>query len=675
MEFVKFRDLIIAHIKRSFNSRFFHTEVSGDEMYETYLAAFPKGKNETFRKRPEFDCNSCRRFIKVMGNAVDITKDNKIVSVWDIELDDEVYGPVLKAMSEKAKSKKVQDIFLHYENNVGVNCNIDREDPKIKWYHLFYELPNTSLVPNKDIPTEKAKYRDNQHVLNRSLEEFSIETVETVLELIAQNSLYRGEEFKGVLESFLTIQKEYKKVPAKLKHNYTWRKSLLVGPAVARIRNHSIGQLLRDIEAGTDLDDSVKKYEAIVAPTNYKRPKAVFTKKMLEDAKKQVVELGLEDSLPRRFATLEDITVNNILFANKDVSKKISGSVFDEMEKDVSVVSEKTLSKVEEISIEDFIKNIIPSAKTVEALFENNHSDNLVSLIAPVNKTAKTMFKWNNNFSWAYSGNITDSMKENVKKAGGKVEGDLRFSIQWNDKNDNHDDLDAHCNYPGNGKIFYGNKDHNRVNSGSLDVDIIHPQGVAVENIIFTDKSKMKDGEYKFLVNCFSSTGNSKSGFTAEIEFEGQIFHFEYAKPLKYKENIEVATVKYSKSEGFKIVKSMDGRMSSKEHWGIKTNQFVPVNVMMFSPNYWDEQDGIGNRHYFFMLKDCKNEGTPNGFFNEFLKEEFMKHKRVFEALGSKMKVEESEDQLSGLGFSSTKRNSLVVKVSGKFNRMLKIKF
>lgn len=41
-------------------------------------------------------------------------------------------------------------------------------------------------------------------------------------------------------------------------------------------------------------------------------------------------------------------------------------------------------------------------------------------------------------------------------------------------------------------------------------------------------------------------------------------------------------------------------------------------------------------------------------------------HKRVFEALGSRAKAEYSDDQLSGLGFSSTSHNDVVVKVDNK---------
>lgn len=555
-----------------------------------------------------------------------------------------------------------------------------------KYEHFFVDLPEICIFKEYygyTLEGDLSQFRDIRNVFKRSLDEISKEAVDTVLELIAQNSLYKGAEWKKQLAEFKNYQKEYGKLTDEQKELWIWEKSIAAGAVIGKIRNHSIGTLLVNISEGMDLDLAVRKYEQIVAPVNYKRPKAIFTKKMLEDAKKTITELGYMDSLQRRFATLDDITVNNILFSNKDAAKRITGAMdlFDEMEQDVAI-DPKRFSKVEEISAEDFIKNVLPVAKELEVYLENKHIQNMVSLIAPEVAAAKTMFKWNNGMSWAYTGNITDSdIKENVKAAGGSVAGVVRFSIQWNDKDGkDNSDLDAHCIEPKGGEhIYFGCRKSLRTR-GELDIDITQPvdqcrasNGVAVENITYPSKEYMIPGTYKFFVNQFAYRGSQ--GFKAEIEVNGEIHSYEYNAPVRG--NVDVAEVILDQSGNFKVVDKLPGNCAtiSKDVWGIKTLQFTPVSVVCYSPNYWDEQKGIGHQHLFFMLKDCINPEEPNGYYNEFLKPELEQHRRVFEALGAKAHVKDVDDQLSGVGFSLTKRNDLIIKVKGATERVLKIKF
>jgi hypothetical protein len=276
---------------------------------------------------------------------------------------------------------------------------------------------NTSI---ESIASVMSEHRDVKNVFARSLAEISRDAIETVLDLIAHNSLYKGEEWQGALTQFRNLHITYHTLPDTERDNYFWQTSVAVGGAIGKIRNTSMGVLLTDITNGDELNEAVRKYEAIVAPTNYKRPQAIFTKKTIEQAQKTISELGLLESLERRFATIEDITVNNILFANKDTLKQMSGDIFAELKKD-AVANPKQFERVEEIPIEQFVKNILPRLTNVEVLLENQHVPNLVSLIAPQVTTSLSMFKWDNGFSWAYNGNITDSMKQRVKAAGGRL--------------------------------------------------------------------------------------------------------------------------------------------------------------------------------------------------------------------------------------------------------------
>ena len=684
--FLKFKKALQDHFNEMQKdvTHLFEVNVDKDELWNTYLDSFPAGTNNIFRERREHDCSCCRQFIKNIGAAV-IIKDNQVHTIWELELNDSTYQPVCDALDAFVKAHKVTDIYTTTFQKMGTDFNFEEIDGRShRWDHFFLELPskfvNKSNSSNEEI---KGQFRDTRNVFKRSLDEITMDALDTILELINSNTLYKGEEWKGVLTEFKKYKKEYDKLTSESdKELYAWEKSVTAGIAIGRIRNHSIGTLLVNVSEDMDLDTAVRKYEQIVAPSNYKRPKAIFTKKMLEDAKKTITELGYMDSLQRRFATLNDITVNNVLFSNKSAARRMNGAddIFGQMEKEVSV-SPKKFSKVEEISAQDFIDKVLPTAKEIEAFVENKHEKNFVSMIAPVNPDAKTMFKWNNGLSWAYSGNITDSdMKQNVKAAGGNVDGVLRFSIMWNEGQNDNSDLDAHCKEPDGNEIYFSNcrKPSMSRCGGQLDVDITHPMEQmvgkpSVENITWADMSRMKPGVYKFFVNQYAARGSK--GFKAEIEFNGEIFAFEYNRPVSG--NVQVAEVTLDENGNFSIKEKLSGSssISSREIWGVNTNQFVPVSVISYSPNYFDEQDGIGHRHLFFFLKDCVNNESPNGFYLEFLDNDLMKHKRVFEALGAKCHVEDTDDQLSGIGFSMTKRADLVVKIKGATERVMKIKF
>lgn len=683
--FKEFRTLLQKHFDEMVKdgAPLFITNADEDKLYNLYLDSFPAGTNPTFRKRREYDCSCCRRFVKNIGKLVSFM-DGQMVTVWDFDTKSDVYQPVVDALAAYVKTCAVVNPYYVSRNMISdgkfgteMNYEYDADHKAVRtWDHFAVEIPQRFIVNSYDVSTKMAEWRDSANVFKRSLEELTMDAVDTVLELIAQNSLYRGKEFEGLVRGFKSDKQVYDRLPDEKKSAYVWMAPGGASMNRLRIRNTAIGTLLVNLSEGMDVDAAVTAFEKVVAPANYKRPKAIFTKKMLEDAQKTVTELGYMNSLARRFATLDDITANNILFCNRDAAPRVMGATnpFEAMAKSLGT-DPKKFGRAEEIGIEKFVKEVLPTAAGLELFMENRFSKNMVSLIAPQDKSAPSLFKWPNGFSWAYTGNMADSdIRENVKAAGGKVDGVLRFSIQWNDVPGEWDenDEDAHCIEPDKNHIYYVRKWNSRTD-GRLDVDITHSlrDKVAVENITWPDIKKMKEGEYSFYVNCFASRGG-KTGFRAEIEFDGNIYSFNYDKPLHGGQNVAVAKVTL-KDGKFSIKELLPSSTSTREIWGVNSNQFVPVSVAMYSPNYWDEQTGNGNRHYFFMLKDCVNPEKPNGFYNEFLKTDLLQHKRVFEALGSQMAVQSVDDQLSGVGFSETQHNSFIVKVQGATERVLKV--
>jgi hypothetical protein len=663
--FMKFKTAVSTQLDTLSRHELFRVDIDKDELWEMYLNSFPEGTNPIYKERTENDCQCCKQFIRAMGNAVAII-DGVLVSVWDINVEGH-YQVVADALSALIKRKEINNTFLHTEQNVGTDFNHDTLDDGtvIKWEHFHYKLPLKFVVPGSDIGNTLSNRRSNKEVLKRGLDEITVDALEAVLELIEQKSIYRGDEYKAPLETFLKYKRKYDALPVQAQDGLCWLWALQLG-GLAKIRNMAIGTLLIAISEGVDLEVAVRSFEIMVAPTNYKRPTALITKGMIANAQKKVEELGISDSLQRRYAVVEDIKINNVLFADRSVKKALN--VFEELAS--SIADNFKWDTINEVDVETFVHSILPAADSIELLLENHHSNNLMSLIAPVNEDSRRIFKWDNNFSWAYNGEVADSIKERVKKAGGNVNGVLRCSLSWF----NYDDLDIHVREPDGNHIYYGNRSGHST-SGALDVDMnVSPGGSrnAVENIVWTDKYKMLKGIYEVFINNYSRRETIDVGFDVEIEFGGTIHTFHYDKAVK--NNVPVAKFKYSKEAGIEFIESLPSTEASKEIWNITSQKFHKVSMIMNSPNHWDWK-ASGNKHLFFILEGCKNDSKARGFFNEFLKDDLREHRKVFEVLGSKMKTEMSDDQLSGLGFSSTQRNHIFCRVVGKFTRVIKINF
>ncbi|KHD76853.1 hypothetical protein [Actinoplanes utahensis] len=637
-----------------------------DSLWLTFLESFPAGTNLRFRERSEYDCSTCRGFVKNFGNVVEI-HDGRVRTVWSgVSASDPVFSVVAAAMDEFVGTLPLAGIFRSTEAQYGTRTTRALRDGRVEvWHHLHGRVEKRHRTG--DVGAARGAFDAAVQVFQRGLAELTLPALDTVVDLIDDDALYRGTEHRRAVTEFRSLRNRW----AQAADGRAFVFANAMNPA-ARFRNTVIGTLVQDLSAGVDLEQAVRSFEVKVAPQNYQRPTALITPAMVKAAMKTIGELGLEESLQRRFARLSDVSVTNVLWVDNDTRSRMKDGIEGLLMQAATTGSAGARlrdAKPEETPVVAFMKDVLPAATSIDLWVAGSHEPNLVSLTTGRHPDAPRLFTWDNDFAWSYRGNVTDSIRERVKRAGGNVTGKLRVSLSWF----NHDDLDLHVYEPDGTHIWYQDKRH------KLDVDMNAGGGESrepVENVTWTDH--LPDGEYRIEVNQFRKRESSGVGFVIETESNGRIEHYRHERAVGQKETVEVGrmTVTGGVITAFRPGEGMRPGSVGKDLWGITTEQFVPVSTIMYSPNHFDDSE-VGNRHYFFMLKGCVNDQPTRGIYNEFLRRDLQPHRKVFEVLGDRTKCEPSEDQLSGLGFSSTVRNSVVAKVTmaGGRRRLLSIQF
>lgn len=675
-DFSSFSQILRQRFEELAKHELYTVSVTGDEVWAAYLAAFPEGTNPIFRERTEHDCSCCRQFVRNLGNVVAII-DGAVHTIWDEQTAGYPYNEVSQTLGEMVVNSPITSLYRTPEAKFGqLKSNELMADGSVKvWNHFHSAVPAKIQCHN---PAQViGDFNTTVDMFKRALDELKADAVTTVIELSEENQLYRGEEFLPRVKAFYQLGLAYHSIAYESGRNaFLWSNAT---SSAARIRNSLIGTLLVNLSEGMELEHAVRAYEKQAAPENYQRTTALITPRMIDDAMKTIDLMGIRECLERRFAKLSDVSVNNVLWVDGSVQDKMKDGLASLLKESVAVLAPAKEVAVP-ISIADFMANVVPKATTISALVRNNLQKNLVSLTAPVHDWEASIFKWDNAFAWSYNGNLADSsMRRQVQELGGRVDGVLRFTHSWNYGKRNASLMDLHVFMPGSDVLvespvndFYGNdqrvgwnhRSHSR-SGGIQDVDYTEaaaPGYVPVENITFPSLEKLKDGQYICKIHNWRLRSPTEGGFRAEIEFGGNLYQYELDRPLKNKEWVTVAVLTLKDGQ-FSIEHKLPSSVSSQNVWGIKTEQYVKVETLMYSPNHWDDK-AIGNRHWLFMLEGCVNSEPTRGINNEYLDPALSKHRKVFEVIGAKTMCPPTAEQLSGLGFSSTQRETLQVRVT-----------
>ena len=360
-------------------------------LYETFLMSLPE------KDRQYYNCHACRDFINKYGCLVTIEDNGELTPVmWNLIAPD-LFREAVNNMFSIVKKAKVIGVFYTNLAQLGT--------PKTgAWTHMSVDIPKSRRTFNHlDIVTGR---KQDFKMLADSCYKYSLRDIETAVLLLRSNALYRSEKFVKNAEWFLDI-KRYS--GSRNFANIIWKRVATAPYGFCHFSNGMLGTLLDDIQNGYDIDDIKYRWSTKMNPTQYQRPQAAPTAQNVARAEKIVSDLGLANSLKRRYARLDEIQkVWAASIANN--ARSMTPGVFSCVKtKEETNAHKSIIGDPVTITWEKFQRTILPYARKIEVKLSYG-KDGYAALVTAVDPTAPPIIKWDkddnrNPFNWyMYSG-------------------------------------------------------------------------------------------------------------------------------------------------------------------------------------------------------------------------------------------------------------------------------
>ena len=645
-------DLLLSAIQERFAATLAQSSVlfttDADGLFDIFLEYLPD------EARQHYNCNCCRQFFNRHGGLVTIDADGKMAPAMWPESVPPIFQRSIDLIRKFVAAGPVTGVFLSKEQFLG-------QPTAGGWTHTHVLLPvrqRFNSLAQSAGQAMAAKLEDYQ-ILRRSLAEFAPQTVATALTLLQGEALYRSDRVLGVAKWFGELQTKINAARnQQTKDNLTWLAVATAPAGFCHVKSSMVGTLLDDIEAGMSFDAVSARFADKMRPDQYQRSQVPPPAGNIQQAERLVEKLGLQNSLQRRYMTIDEIPAFVWRQRQGKASAPTNG-IFAGIAPKQKVAAQNGLSlPVTPMTWRKFSETVLPTADRVEVKVEN--VNRFAALVTAVYPDAPNILQWGNTASWYYHGGIDAEMKRRVESAGGQYENnEIRCTLMW----DGYTDLDLHCVTPHRDHIYFANK-RGRC-GGWLDVDANGGMATTmtpVENIRW---ATAPTGDYWFYVHNYSQRERALNHYKAEIEVCGQVFTFEgMSGGTDWK--TELASFRYQKG----VAPSLTGTTSQRSGtaWGLDVGKFYDVTGIVKSPNLWSEQPAahVGD-HTFFLIDGAKDgsEGKGRGFFNEMLRPELREIRKTLEAYTTRAPIAGADSATAcGLGYSKDGDWGVTLRVS-----------
>jgi hypothetical protein len=370
--------------------RVFMTDASPDVMWAAYLGAMPH------ELRQHHNCHACRAFIKRYGGLVMIDQDGDQHSLLD-RVGAGHYQDGLGRVARVAERAKIVRVFGSADGTWGTPETGARPNGE-PWRHLAMDVPRGLVVPKATQTAGQwaAERTHESELLARSLRTFDAAIFRKAHALLTGDHLSRSELAEQVAGWMLGLRTRLDDVKhERRRENLVW---LAAASAPAgwchAVSSGLLGTLLTDIELAMPLERIAARWAEKVRPDRHLRPTAPPSAGQVDVAERIVKTLGLERSLERRFARLDEIVA---LWtpppARPDVDA--AGGVFAAVRAASSPSpkpAEDLGTAVKRMTVATFLAEVVPTADAIEVMLRDR--DNFTAYVTAVHADAEPLLYW-----------------------------------------------------------------------------------------------------------------------------------------------------------------------------------------------------------------------------------------------------------------------------------------